>query len=537
MFEERKLLLLDRSHMEDVTRLLSGLHAKGVRLWVDDGRLRYSAPKGSLTTGELQSLASRKAVLLEYLGRSPFAPADLPLVRREDPTALVPLTFSQQWHWNRWKRPNQRFRTACVAAKLIGRVDAYKLRESLMELVRQHESLRTKFKLTGNGVQQAVDDCFARDFEVIDLTQISAASRESESQTQIRRLIAFPVNPEVGPVFDAKIIRLSSMEHVLVMTRDQLIADGISNRVMFRDIFSLYSQCREGLSPCLPHTSAQFPDYALWQHKTRPSWAARHGPYWNERLEDFGRVRILRREGLLGEPRSIIVVQPVKFGRTLSAALRDLSRREGTTLAMAVLSAYAALIFRWCGIRDLVISVVTMGRNLPELENTLGAFAYPLFLRLELSEQDDFLDLLQYVTREYREAQSHSDSGRIGGQTPTPDIERNPTFNWASHDVRADSKAYMNTLEPHDRTLHLEPFMVDRALKEIESEFLDGTDLDKEPSLILSDGSEGIEGSFVITGLSVPETTIKTFARNFSRFAEFLAAAPDTLVMSTSCVS
>ena len=53
----------------DISQALSIICGKGVRIWMENGRLRYKAPRGVLTQYELEVLKSYKSNILEYLSK------------------------------------------------------------------------------------------------------------------------------------------------------------------------------------------------------------------------------------------------------------------------------------------------------------------------------------------------------------------------------------------------------------------------------------------------------------------------------------
>src|SRR5205823_9108172 len=84
-----------------VAALLTYLHKQGVALWVEDERLRYSAPKGVLTPALRAELVEKKAEIIEFLQNSivamqPSPALPMPTTRREED---LPLSVAQQALW------------------------------------------------------------------------------------------------------------------------------------------------------------------------------------------------------------------------------------------------------------------------------------------------------------------------------------------------------------------------------------------------------------------------------------------------------
>src|SRR5581483_2233672 len=97
------------------------------------------------------------------------------------------------------------------------------------------------------------------------------------------------------------------------------------------------------------------------------------------------------------------------FPRDLSDQLRSLSQREGTTLFMLLLAAFATLLSQYTGQQEIVVGSPTANRTRAELENVVGLFANVLVLRIPCPERMRFRDLLQLVRTITLGAYMHQD--------------------------------------------------------------------------------------------------------------------------------
>src|SRR6185369_6109893 len=89
--------------------------------------------------------------------------------------------------------------------------------------------------------------------------------------------------------------------------------------------------------------------------------------------------------------------------------LRALSNREGVTLFMLLLAAFDVLLWRYSGQHDLVVGTPIAGRNRSELEGIIGLFANTLPLRVDLSGNPSFRELLARVRETALDADAHQD--------------------------------------------------------------------------------------------------------------------------------
>src|SRR6266511_286237 len=82
------------------SEFLSYLRNKGIRLWAEGNKLRYSAPKGTLTADIRAELAERKVEVLSFLGETiTVSPLDLLSIRGISREGELPLSFAEQGLW------------------------------------------------------------------------------------------------------------------------------------------------------------------------------------------------------------------------------------------------------------------------------------------------------------------------------------------------------------------------------------------------------------------------------------------------------
>ena len=93
----------------------------------------------------------------------------------------------------------------------------------------------------------------------------------------------------------------------------------------------------------------------------------------------------------------------------LTAGLKDLSRRQGTTLYMTLLAGWAILLARLSGQQDVVIGSPVANRGRAEIENLIGFFVNTLALRLDLSGSPSVSELLEQSKAQALAAQRHQD--------------------------------------------------------------------------------------------------------------------------------
>lgn len=289
---------------------------------------------------------------------------------------------------------------------VLGSLNIEALRASLDSVTQRHESLRTRILLVDGVPLQHVDIAGRCPLEEIEVT---AGAFEEEIHRFARLFHEEHVDVSVGPLFAARLIRFSAHEHVLMLALDHMIADGFSEAIVSREIWTLYGEAIRGVrSSSLPPLPVQFADYAIWQRAMRNMWLAEHAGYWQRRFADKPPpIEIPAGDPSMNSADATAAVMQIRFGDALSAKLRAAARRERTLLSLAVLSIYMSVMSRWCERRDLILLMQSNGRNRPELLDMVGFIASGIYLRIDIVENDCFRDVLMRVRQEFHNACMH----------------------------------------------------------------------------------------------------------------------------------
>lgn len=507
---------------DSVTEFLGYIRRKNVRLWSENGTLRYKAPKGALTEAEIERLKGSRSQLAAVLGRL------------DDQSGLVtrlqlnraPLTFSQLAHWHVYElRDRTAIRQIASATRISGQLSIRALRESLLQVICHHDSLRTRIVMCDEVPVQEVSEVAGRALQVEDLTALSPSGRERETLKVIDQLILEPIDLSTGPLFGTQLLKLADDEHVLIMAMEHMIADAFSMNILLRDLFHTYVALSRGQAHGLPPIAIQFADYALWQRNSHAAWLEKHSSYWEQRLTGAGRCRFPVEAGDKVETRTGWGTARFGINRQLKRELEEWSRLRRTTLVMAVFTAYAALVLRWCVASDVVIQYQSDGRVSQKILNTIGYFASVLYLRIELCEGDSFVELLSRVTQEYCKAYEHADFSYMESRLPRPEFAKNSGFNWIPPIYGTE----LCELDAEDEAVNIAPVPFEHPM-------LRNLEKDGEPSVLLYEGAHEIAGEVCFPSSRFAMATMERFGRNLILFVEKLLREPETRVADIALI-
>ena len=180
--------------------------------------------------------------------------------------------------------------------------------------------------------------------------------RPDAVQQLIDQEASAPFDLERGPLIRGRLIALADDEHVLLVTIHHVLSDGWSMGVFMRELSTLYTAFSRGRDDPLSPLSLQYADYAGGSAGgCRVTSCRRRHRTGGEALGSAGAVGVA-----VGPPRPVVQDYHGEYVRIeldaeLSAGLRALSRRHGTTLFMTLLSAWGALVSRLSGQSEVVI--------------------------------------------------------------------------------------------------------------------------------------------------------------------------------------
>ena len=252
-----------------IDEFLSHLRKLDIKIWADGDRLRLNAPKGVLTPDLQAELAERKAEILVFLHETAAiarsSPIPIEAVSRDED---LPLSFAQQrlWLLDRME-PGIPAYNVPLAVRLSGRLNVTALERSLNEIMQRHEALRTTFASMEGQPIQVVAPAQSLTLPVVELRGSEDFEREAEARRLAAEEAQYPFDLERGPLWRARLLRLTPAEHMLLLTMHHIVSDGWSMEVFWRELAALYEAFSEGKLCELPELAIQYVDYTVWQRR------------------------------------------------------------------------------------------------------------------------------------------------------------------------------------------------------------------------------------------------------------------------------
>jgi amino acid adenylation domain-containing protein/non-ribosomal peptide synthase protein (TIGR01720 family) len=211
-----------------------------------------------------------------------------------------------------------------------------------------------------------------------------------------------------APLMRLMLIRLGETAYEFIWTHHHLLLDGWSVGLVLKEVFSLYSARRSGAEP-VPAQPRPFRDYVLWLRRQDAGRAER---YWRARLSGLTRPTPLPGASASASPGASSVryeERRVSLGAELSGALRAAARQHHLTLSTVTAGAWALLLARYGGVKDVLYGAVVSGRpaELAGAEEMVGLFINTLPVRVTVDEEAGIWEWLRRLQDEQAEMREY----------------------------------------------------------------------------------------------------------------------------------
>jgi len=427
----------------------------------------------------------------------------------------LPLSYAQQRLWFIDQlEPGSPFYNIPSAVRLRGSLDIAALEQSLNEIVRRHETLRSSFASIDGQPMQVIAPVRRLKVELADLEHVPVAERQAEGHRLAVEETLRPFDLANDALLRASLVRLSEQEHIVLLTMHHIVSDGWSMGLLIKEVAACYEAFSTGKPALLPPLPIQYGDFAVWQRE----WLQGENfdqllSYWRKQLDGLpmlrlptdherAAVRSLRGAYQVSEP-------PAE----LSAALNAFSQRESVTIFMTLLAAFNTLLYRYTGQLDIVVGTDVANRNRVETEGLIGIFVNHLVLRTDLSGQPTFLELLRRVRDMSLGSFAHQDMPfdmLVKALKPKRDLSHTPLFQI----LFVVQNAPMPSLELSDLSLSM-----------IEAD--NGT-TKFDLALFVTEAPEGLRMIWKYSPDLFEYDTIDRMSRNFQTLLGHIVANPDS---------
>lgn len=388
---------------QPISEFLFNLSELGIKIWVDNDRLRCNAPKEILTDSLREQLAERKAEILAFLNKfsenSQIPDQTLPVIspdlkNRYEP---FPLNDMQQAYWigrtDSFEMGNVSIHSY-TELEIID-LDIERLNLAWQQLIKRHDMLRSI--VLPDGQQQILKEVPPYQIQVLDLR-----GKEPKTVTfqieEIRDRLSHQILPlEKWPQFEILATRLDETITKLHISIDGWCLDGRSLQILFREFKELY----DNPDRFFPPLELSFRDYVLAAIELENSPIYQKSlKYWLSRISTLPpapELPLAKSPSSLKKPRFASL--KYKLESTAVQRLTNRAAKTNLTLAGTLLSIYAEVMGHWSKSQRFTINVPRFNRLPlhPQVNDIMGELVSFTLLEIDRSENESFAKRSQRI--------------------------------------------------------------------------------------------------------------------------------------------
>ena len=306
-------------------------------------------------------------------------------------------------------------RLACV---IQGELDLAAFERAWERVIARHSILRAAFAWKGQEEPvQVVLERVRLPLTVEDLRGRTSEEREATLAAWLHDDLEKGFDMSRAPLLRLALFRTAEREHRLVWTHHHILMDGWCRPLVAAEFFALYQALRHGEDPVQP-PSRPYRDYVAWL-RGKEAEKPRAESFWRETLSGLAGPTPLGE--LVGPPPRGTVpqhgVRTVRLPEAETSRLRDFARARRLTLNTVVQGAWALLLARYSGRRDVVFGTTVSGRpaELEEVETMIGLFINTLPFRVAVPDDEPVWSWLEGLQAQHLAARAweHCSAGEI----------------------------------------------------------------------------------------------------------------------------
>lgn len=353
-------------------------------------------------------------------------------VAREGNAFLLSFAQERLWFLNQLA-PDDTSYIVPLAFRITGPFNPKALEQGLNEVIRRHEILRTTFTTINDQPLQIIAPQLTLKLPIVDLRVVAEPERSAQIQEKLVQVIQQPFDLTRGPLMRGVFLRQGEQEWFFALAIHHIACDGWSGAILFRELTTLYKAFSRGEASPLSDLPVQYVDFAAWQRQRLQAESTKNAlAYWKQQLANSPPILNLPTSPahLSSSLQSASRMHKV-LPASLTAKLKALSQQEGVTLFMLLQACFYALLYRYTGQADIVIGTPAAHRPHKQLEPLIGLFLNMLVLRVDLSNNPGFRELLIRVRKKCVEAYTHQElpfEQLVEALKPTRSIDRTPFF-------------------------------------------------------------------------------------------------------------
>ena len=302
-----------------------------------------------------------------------------------------------------------------VACLIEGELDIAAFRQAWEETIRRHPILRTAFLWEDlSEPVQIVHKHAGLPLQMEDWSALGSAEQEHKWSAFLQEDRMRNFELQKPPLLRLALFQLGPQKHRFSWNSHHILLDGWCQQIVMGDVFRLYRAYVEHRELSLEKRPS-YRGYIAWLKQEGEKKAE---TFWRDELEGFHSPTKLgievRKDGLPDDSEEYeqITLMPTP---ELKVRAERMARSQKVTLNTVVQGAWAILLSRYSGEKDVVYGTTVSGRsaNVPGIENMVGLFINTLAARVRMNDAETVGDYLRHLHAQQVKARQYEYSPLI----------------------------------------------------------------------------------------------------------------------------
>ena len=279
---------------------------------------------------------------------------------------------------------------------LDGTLDSIALQRAWTMVLDRHPVLRTSFLWEGlEQPLQVVEDSTSLPYEQLDWRALASVEQDrlldAFLDSDYRNVFEFAK----APLMRVTLIRMAENRHCLIWTHHHILLDGWSALHVFSEVLCVFTALSHAEEPKLSEVPP-YRNYIDWLQQQDMSAAE---AFWRKELQGISSPTALPADIEQKSARIQELSEEIWIKQELVDQLQVLARKNRLTLNTVIQGAWALLLHRHSGDRDVVFGATVSGRP-PEIagvEQMVGLFINTLPVRVRIHPDKNILEILAQI--------------------------------------------------------------------------------------------------------------------------------------------
>jgi yersiniabactin nonribosomal peptide synthetase len=322
----------------------------------------------------------------------------------------IPLTLEQKSIWLHEKTMNDPLiYNESINIKLHKKISKSSLLKAIDTIMQRHQELHSRVYVKNNEPMQKIVNFKEINFKSFNLSNLESKLARKKMLSIVSRDVKTPFDLSKEDPIRFILIELPKGAPILFITAHHLFIDGIAiYNTFLAELAIIYQSIEAQEEVTLPSLSFNFKDYALYKEKENHEKMNESDLiFWQEKLAGLTPLQIPTKQAKQTTMSCVGSHIPFKIPEKISEAVKKYCKKQNVTIFNFLFTSFNALLHHYSQQDDILTYTVSGGRTIPGTEKLMGLFINNLLVRIPISEDQTFLNLLNKNQNELKEIILH----------------------------------------------------------------------------------------------------------------------------------